>query len=135
MVHAKELLKDMYDAVIGICDKVFLLDRPSSTSDSLNSFIVLSLPSPIVNNEMDDQGESGNFSTTAWFEVYVRDKVSAKNLNAVNINSLDDKVNKVLSLFPIKGEHCTIYQPTVLMTDNDGKQFHMTYIRARLYSR
>lgn len=122
----------MYEAVKGICDKVFLLDRPESTSDELNSFIVLSLPSAIRNNEMDDAGESNDYSTTAWFEVYVRDKVSAKNINAVDINALSEKVQKVKTLFPINAKHCVIYDPDELMTDSDGKQFHLTYIRAKI---
>lgn len=122
----------MYKAVKGICDKVFLLDRPESTSDELNSFIVLSLPSAIRNNEMDDAGESDDYSTTAWFEVYVRDKVSSKNINAVDINALSEKVQKVKALFPINSEHCVIYDPDELMTDSDGKQFHLTYIRAKI---
>lgn len=122
----------MYKAVKGICDKVFLLDRPESTSDELNSFIVLSLPSAIRNNEMDDAGESDDYSTTAWFEVYVRDKVSSKNINAVDINALSEKIQKVKALFPINAEHCVIYDPDELMTDSDGKQFHLTYIRAKI---
>lgn len=122
----------MYAAVKGICDKVFLLDRPESTSDELNSFIVISLPSAIRNNEMDDAGESDDYSTTAWFEVYVRDKVSSKNINAVDINIISEKVQKVKALFPINAEHCVIYDPDELMTDSDGKQFHLTYIRAKI---
>lgn len=122
----------MYNAVYGICNKVFLLDRPESTSDELNSFIVISLPSAIRNNEMDDAGESDDYSTTAWFEVYVRDKVSSKNINAVDINALSEKVQKVKALFPINAKHCVIYDPDELMTDSDGKQFHLTYIRAKI---
>ena len=132
MVNSRDILHDMYNAVSGICDKVFLLDRPSSTSDDLKSFIVVSLPSAIRNNEMDDAGESNDFSTTAWFEVYVRDKVSSKNINAVDINTLSEKVQKVKALFPINAEHCVIFDPYELMTDSDGKQFHLTYIRAKI---
>lgn len=132
MVNSRDILQDMYAAVKGICDKVFLLDRPESTSDELNSFIVISLPSAIRNNEMDDAGESDDYSTTAWFEVYVRDKVSSKNINAVDINIISEKVQKVKALFPINAEHCVIYDPDELMTDSDGKQFHLTYIRAKI---
>lgn len=135
MIDSRDLLHDMYDAVKGICDKVFLVERPASTSDDLNSFIVVDLPSVINNNEMDDAGESNDYSTTAWFEVFVRDKVSAKNLNAVNINVLSDKVKKVKSLFPINGKHCVIYNPSELMTISDGKQFHLTYIRAKIHTK
>lgn len=132
MVNSRDILQDMYNAVYGICNKVFLLDRPESTSDELNSFIVISLPSAIRNNEMDDAGESDDYSTTAWFEVYVRDKVSSKNINAVDINALSEKVQKVKALFPINAKHCVIYDPDELMTDSDGKQFHLTYIRAKI---
>ena len=132
MISSRDILQDMYNAVKGICDKVFLLERPGSTSDELNSFIVLSLPSAIRNNEMDDAGESNDYSTTAWFEVYVRDNVSSKNINAVDINTQSEKVQEVKSLFPINAQHCVIYDPEELMTDSDGKQFHLTYIRAKI---
>lgn len=122
----------MYNAVKGICDKVFLGDRPESTSDKLDSFIVLSLPSAIVNNQIDDEGEADDYSTTAWFEIFVRDKVSSANINAVNINLLTEKVQKVKSLFPINAEHCVIFSPYEIMTESDGKQFHLTYLRAKV---
>lgn len=132
MITGRDILQDMYKAVKGICDETFLLERPASASDSLESFIVCALPAGIYNETMGDKGDYNYYTTIAQFEVYVRDKTSSKNLNAVNINLLDDKAKAVKNLFPIITEHCTFSTPTETLRISDGKQFHCTIIQARV---
>lgn len=132
MITSRDILQDMYEAVKGICDKTFLIDRPASTSDTLQSFIVCNIPSSIDNREMNDSGEYNYYTAQASFDVYVRDKTSSKNINAVDIKTLDEKVRAVKSLFPIITERCTFSNPSELITVTDGKQFHCTIIQAKV---
>lgn len=134
MITERDILEDMYKAVNGICDKVYLRERPASTSDSVNSFIVCYVPSAIYNDELSDDGDYDMFSTTVQFEVYVRDKVSASNINRIDINTMDDKVREVLSLFPLKAEHCVFMNPIQTLKISDGKQFHCSIIQADTHS-
>lgn len=132
MITGKDILQDMYKAVEKICDATYLLERPASTSDTLKSFIVCALPAGIFNETMGDEGEYNYYTTVAQFEIYVRDKTSSKNLNAVDINLLDKKVKAVKNLFPIITEHCTFSKPTETLSISDGKQFHCTIIQAQV---
>lgn len=132
MVSSKDILQDMYTAVNGLADKTFLLERPSSTSDRLNSFIVCALPSAIYNQEICDEGDYNDYTTTAQFEIYVRDRVCASNPNQVNILELDRLVRSVFSLFPMNLDHCVITSPVERLSISDGKQFHCTIIQGRL---
>lgn len=132
MISSKDLLQDMYNAVKGLADKTYLLERPSSTSDSLNSFIVCNLPSAIYNQEMSDDGEYDDYTTTAQFEIYVRDRVTSTNINQVDIMSLSRLVSSVLRLFPMSLDHCVITNPVETLSISDGKQFHCTIIQGKL---
>lgn len=135
MISSKDLLQDMYEAVKGIADKTYLLERPSSTSDSLNSFIVCNLPSAIYNQEMSDDGEYGYYTTTAQFEIYVRDRVTSSNINQVDIMNLSRVVGSVLSKFPMNLSHCIITNPVETLSISDGKQFHCTIIQGKLITK
>lgn len=131
MITGRDILQEMYGAVKGICDETFLIERPASTSDNLQSFIVCTLSSGIY-DEVIGNGEYNFFTTTAQFEIYVRDKTSSKNLNAVNINVVGKKVKALKSLFPIITEHVEITTPRETLNISDGKQFHCTIIQAKL---
>lgn len=132
MVTGRDILQDMYNAVKGLSGKTFLIERPASTSDKLNSFIVCTLPSGIYNETIGDKGEYNMYSTTAQFEVYVRDKTSSSNLNEVDIVKLGKIVKSLKMLFPITTEHCTFSKPTETLSISDGKQFHCTIIQAQV---
>ena len=130
MITARDILHDMYLQVKGICDKTYIIERPASTSDEINSFIVCAIPSILYNNEISDDGQFDDYSTTVQFEIYVRDKTSAYNLNQADINSIDKAVKAVLGKFPMTTAHCVITEPQQSMVISDGKQFHCTIIHA-----
>lgn len=132
MMSIKEILKSVYDAVDGICERTFLQDRPKSVIESLNDYMVVRAVSSFNNMEVDEKGSYGYYNTTVQIEIYVKDRISASNPNQINILSIDDKVTQVLSLFPIKDEHIHAMRPRVTLSISDGNGFHCTIIQARL---
>lgn len=116
----------------GICDKVYRQDRPTSVAKRMNSYIVVSFPSAVVNEETDPRGTYNDFTTTLFVEVYVRDKMTASNPVALDEDAMEEKVSQVLGKFPICTPHLLATRPTVVLEDNDDSGFHVTYIRARL---
>lgn len=130
----KELYYDIAKAIKGICDKTYYQDRPTSVEDRPDSYIVISLYR-LYNNEIGQSGEYNDFEGTVQIEVYVRDRASAGNPNAVNLALMSEKVTKVMSLFPIRGDHSTATKPSVTLQDSDGDGFHVTIIQARLRTR
>ena len=127
----------MWNAVDGICDKRYLKDRPKSVpvSERPDSYIVISLPYSIYNNEISDTGVYNDFTTTVQIEIFVRDKVSSKNPNEFNVLAMDEKVEKVMKLFPIITEDFVVSRPSVTMQDSDGDGFAVTIIQGFLRTR
>lgn len=128
----RDILKSVYDAVDGICERTFLQDRPKSVIDSLSDYMVVKAVSSFNNREVDEKGSYDYYESTVQIEIYVKDRVSASNPNQININSIDDKVTSVLSLFPIKDSHIHAMRPRVTLSISDGNGFHCTIIQARL---
>lgn len=132
MVNVKNLYYSVSGAIKGICDKTYYQDRPTSVDERINSYAVISLPSAIVNNEMDPSGAYRDFTTTVIIEVYVRDNMSASNPIGINLKVMQEKVQSVLEKFPIDTSSVLVSRPELVMQDNDGTGFHVTLIRARL---
>lgn len=132
MMSIKDILKSVYDAVEGICERTFIQDRPKSVIDSLNDYMVVKAVSSFNNREVDEKGSYDYYESTVQIEIYVKDRVSASNPNQINILSIDDKVTQVLSLFPIKDRHIHAMRPRVTLSISDGNGFHCTIIQARL---
>lgn len=135
MMTIKQLYQDVYESVKGICDKTYLRSRPKSVEERIGSYLVLSLPYAIRNNEIDESGAYNDFTTTVQIEIYVRDKVSASNPNGFNVNVMDEKVEEVRSVFPISTENVLVISPIITMQDDDGDGFGVTIIQARLRTR
>lgn len=131
MISTGTIRNDVMKSLRGICDEIHR-DRPTSVAKRLSSYIVVSLPSDIVNEELDPRGTYNDFTTTLLVEVYVRDKMSASNPVAIDEGLMDEKVAKVLERFPIDTDHIFATRPTVALQDNDGSGFHVTLIRARV---
>lgn len=131
----KQLYQDVFESVKGICDKTYLRSRPKSVEDRIDSYLVLSLPYSIRNNEINESGAYNDFTTTVQIEIYVRDKVSASNPNEFNVNAMSEKVEKVFSIFPISTENILVISPIITMQDDDGDGFAVTIIQARLRTR
>lgn len=130
----KDIYQGLWNAVDEICDKRYLKDRPKSVpvSERPDSYIVIRLPYAIYNNEISDSGEYNDFTTTVQIQIYVRDKVSSKNPNEFNVLAMDEKVEKVMKLFPIITEDFIVSRPSVTMQTGDGDGFAVTIIQGFL---
>lgn len=132
MVSIKSLYYDMGNAVKGICDKVYARNRPKSVDDRPNSYIVVYFPSPIFNNEIDDDGCYNDYTTTAQIEIYVRDNVQAKNPNTFDVSTVDEKVQAVMEKFPISTDNILVTKPRITLQTDDGDGFSVIIIQGRL---
>lgn len=132
MISIKTLYFDVGNAMKGVCDKVFPRNRPKAVDKKINSYIVVLFPSSIYNNEMNSDGSYNDYTTTVQIEVYVRDKVSASNPNALDVTQVDEKVKAVMGRFPISTENILVTNPMITMQTDDGDGFSVTIIQGRL---
>lgn len=132
MIDIKQIYYDMGNAVNGICDKTFSRNRPKAVDTKLNSFIVVGIPYSIRNNEISDDGRYNDYSTTAQIEVYVRNKTSRGNTNCFDLSTMDEKVSRVLRLFPLSTANITLTRPSIMIQSDDGNGFDVTIITCRL---
>lgn len=132
MLDLKDLYYDLGNAMKGICDRVYARNRPKSVSDRPDSYIVVKLPSVIINNEMNDDGSFNDYTTTAQIEIYVRDKTSARNPNTLNVSAVSEKVSAVMTKFPISTDNIIVTKPRVTLQTDDGDGFSVTIIQGSL---
>lgn len=132
MISIKALYYGIAKAVSGICDKGYYQDRPTSVADRPDSYVVIHFPSSIYNNEIGQKGEYRDFDTIAQLEVYVRDKMSAENPIGIDVSTMDDKVKRILSRFPISTSDFSVTRPMITLQTNDDSGFHVTIIQGRL---
>ena len=104
-------------------------------SDRPDSYIVVVFPSVILNNEMNSEGTFNDYTTTAQIEIYVRNKVSAKNPGAFDVAAMNDKVSAVLKRFPIATKSLTVTRPRVTLQADDGDGFSVTIVQGMLRTR
>lgn len=132
MISIKTLYFDVGNAMKGVCDRVFPRNRPKSVDKNINSYIVVFFPSSIYNNEMNSDGAYNDYSTTLQIEVYVKDKASADNPNALDVSQVDDKVKSVIERFPISTKNIIVTNPRITMQTDDGDGYSVTIIQGRL---
>lgn len=132
MLDLKDLYYDLGNAMKGICDRVYARNRPKSVSDRPDSYIVVKLPSVIINNEMNDDGSFNDYTTTAQIEIYVRDKASARNPNTLNVSAVSEKVGAVMTKFPISTDNIIVTKPRVTLQTDDGDGFSVTIVQGFL---
>lgn len=132
MISIKTLYFDVGNAMKGVCDRVFPRNRPKAVGKKINSYIVVFFPSSIYNNEMNSDGAYNDYSTTLQIEVYVKDKASADNPNALDVSQVDDKVKSVMDRFPISTKNIIVTNPTITMQTDDGDGYSVTIIQGRL---
>lgn len=135
MISIKALYNDVGNAMKGICDKVYAMSRPKAASDRPGSYIVVYFPSSIFNNEMNGDGSYNDFTTTVQIEVYVRDKVSARNPSVFDTITVDEKVGMVLKRFPIVTSNLTVTKPRVTLQTDDGDGFSAVIVQGLLRTR
>lgn len=132
MISIRGLYTDLGNAVKGICDKVYARNRPKSVDERIESYAVIYFPSEIFNNELNDSGAYNDYTTTAQIEIYVRDKVQAKNPNTLDISSVDEKVKAVMGRFPISTNNILVTKPRITLQTDDGEGFSVTIIQGFL---
>lgn len=132
MISIKTLYFDVGNAMKGVCDMVFPRNRPKAVDKKINSYIVVFFPSSIYNNEMNSDGAYNDYSTTLQIEVYVKDKASADNPNALDVSKVDDKVKSVMERFPISTKNIIVTNPKITMQTDDGDGFSVTIIQGKL---
>ena len=132
MLNLKDLYYDLGNAVKDVCDKVYARNRPKSVSDRPDSYIVVKLPSVIINNEINDDGSFNDYTTTAQIEIYVRDKASANNPNTLNVAAVSEKVGAVMKKFPISTDNIIVTKPRVTLQTDDGDGFSVTIVQGLL---
>lgn len=135
MISIKTLYYDVGNAVKGVCDRVYAHDRPKAVSDRPGSYIVVVFPSVILNNEMNSEGTFNDYTTTAQIEIYVRNKVSAKNPGAFDVAAVSEKVSAVMKKFPISTKNLTVTRPRVTLQADDGDGFSVTIVQGMLRTR
>lgn len=129
MARKKSLLYCIYDelvaAVDGIGKKTFL-DRPHTSDDELENFIVVDIPT-----ELKGQVKGSlNFRVDCYATYSVFCK--AKKDGTPNIGVQTDLTQKVIDKFPINGKFITATKPTILMQGKDGFGYHVTQISFKL---
>lgn len=134
-MNIKDMYYDVGNAVKGVCDRVYAHDRPKAVSDRPGSYIVVVFPSVILNNEMNSEGTFNDYNTTAQIEIYVRNKVSAKNPGAFDVSAVSEKVSAVMKRFPISTKNLTVTKPRVTLQADDGDGFSVTIVQGQLRTR
>lgn len=136
MVSIKEILQGLSTQAKTVCQTVYTQERPTATSGSLTSFIVVSLPT-----SFQEEIHGGNLSwwthTVVQFSIYVKDKATAANPNQMNIPLSDTLVQGVLETMPYTITCSTntynVVNPEIVYTGvSDGNGFHVTLIQATL---
>lgn len=131
----KQIYYDLGNAVKGICDVVIARNRPNTVDKRYDSFIVVSLPYTIRNNEISDDGSYNDYSTTVQISIYTRNRVSSSLGNCTDLDAMDEKLERVLSVFPIRTPRIIVTKPKVILQTDDGDGFDITMIQGRLRTR
>ena len=131
----KQIYYDLGNAVKGICDVVIARNRPNTVDKRYDSFIVVSLPYTIRNNEISDDGSYNDYSTTVQISIYTRNRVSSSLGNCTDLDAMDEKLKRVLSVFPIRTPRIIVTKPKVILQTDDGDGFDITMIQGRLRTR
>lgn len=131
----KQIYYDLGNAVKGICDVVIARNRPDTVDKRYDSFIVVSLPYAIRNNEISDDGSYNDYSTTVQISIYTRNRVSSGLGNCTDLDAMDEKLERVLSVFPIRTPRIIVTKPKVILQTDDGDGFDITMVQGRLRTR
>ena len=92
---------------------IFLGGRPDTSSESMNKFAVIELPVGIEDIAVGRKKFS--LSTTGVVYLFVK----AKSNGTLNVNTTSDFVESVCGVFPVNGDYCEAYNPSVLMKGAD----------------
>lgn len=133
MLSVKDILRSMYDAVDGIADKTYLQDRPKAVSDSLDSYIVVEIPSGLSSGVIDaGVSDYDDYVSTCRFTLFVRNRTRAGNINEIDVAKVDSMMKSILGIFPVSDGKVQITTPSIVLSGDDESGFHYVFIQARL---
>lgn len=118
----EEVLQELYNKALTVCDKVFTSSRPTAT-DKMDQFIIVRLPQGI-----DPYADTHN---TAYVQMncFVRDRQGG----IANEGAMEQLIDGVASLIPFDDALMSCNsKPLVLETKSDGMGFHSTIIQFRI---
>lgn len=118
----KEVLQELYNKALTVCDKVFTSFRPTAT-DKMDKFIVVKLPQGIF--------PYADTHSTAYVQMlcFVRDRQGGIE----NADVMDELIEGVTSLTPFNDSLMSCNDaPLVLETKSDGMGFHSTIIQFKV---
>lgn len=133
MVRYKDYMEALYEAMKGIAGAVYLKERPQAVGDKVNSFIVVDVSGFVNNKELDPSGDFDYYTGQVYVSIFVRDKVTSKNFQQVNILRLDELMKKVQERFPIvdRERGFKALNPRLMIAAGDDDGWHYSLISAR----
>lgn len=117
-----DVLQELYEKVLEVCDKVFTTSRPTAT-EKMDEFVVIRLPQGIT--------PYADTHSTAYVQVncYVRDRQGG----IANENVMEELIDSVISLIPFNDALMSCNDtPLILETKSDGMGFHSTAIQFKI---
>jgi hypothetical protein len=116
-------LQFLYNQAKAISKNVFVVNRPTSVSESMSDFVVVSLPTRIMERTIgyDDYAQQ----TTGRIMIFVRDLANGTQ----NIAKTQTLLSAAKELFPMSNENVKCYRPTIINTGSDDNGFHTITIQ------
>ncbi len=119
-------LIDFVGCYVNENSEIFIGNRPDKTTESMQRFVVISLPTEIKN--LTAGNDDFAKKTFGVFEVYYK----AKTDTTLNFNAQSDLVYQIKKGFPYVTTHIEAVRPTILHDGYDKNGFHVTTITFRL---
>lgn len=118
----EDVLNELYNMALTVCDKVFTSSRPTAT-DKMDSFIVVRLPQGI-----DPYADTHNIAYVQM-NCFTRDKQGG----IANETAMEELVDGVINLLPYDDDLISCNsKPIILETKSDGMGFHSTIIQFKI---
>ncbi|MCR4773035.1 MAG: hypothetical protein K5854_01580 [Prevotella sp.] len=111
---------------------IYPFERPSAVKDTLDEFLVISIPSRIVNKEIGKDNDYNWHEAVVEVEIFVRDKKTSSNPNLARLERIDGIAEQIQNVFPIKDtkRKFSAVRPYILGIKSDGNGFHEAIIHA-----
>lgn len=119
--HTASALRALYDLAKGVCEEVYVEERPLATPEQMKEFIVIGLPVGLKNH--------GPYQTgIARFEIFVRNKAKSQP----NVIRLDALLNKLVALFPMENERILMKDPYLALKGQDNVGFSIWNVQCEV---
>lgn len=132
MINIEDIYKTLYDQFKGICGKTYIQDRPRAVEEKVTDFLVISISSPIRNEEIDDRGTYDEYRGIVSLAIFVRDTVKASNPNELNIKTMSARLADVSGKIPLASNGIKLTKPMVDISESDEGGFHYALITTNL---